>query len=43
MQVRGPLKVDYLIVGSGLTGAVIARSLTDAGCDVLVVERRPHV
>jgi UDP-galactopyranose mutase len=34
--------VDYLIVGSGLTGAVLARSLTDAGRDVLVVDRRPH-
>jgi len=34
---------DYLIVGSGLTGAVIARQLTDAGRSVLVVERRPHI
>jgi len=37
------VKVDYLIVGSGLTGAVIARMLTDAGEEVLVVERRPHL
>lgn len=36
-------RVDYLIVGSGLTGAVIARVLADTGRDVLVVERRPHV
>jgi UDP-galactopyranose mutase len=36
-------KVDYLIVGSGLTGAVIARSLVDAGKDVLVVDRRNHM
>lgn len=36
-------RVDYLIVGSGLTGAVIARVLADAGREVLVVERRPHV
>ena len=35
--------VDYLIVGSGLTGAVIARTLVDAGRDVLVVDRRAHV
>jgi UDP-galactopyranose mutase len=35
--------VDYLIVGSGLTGAVIARMLADAGRDVLVVERRSHL
>jgi len=35
--------VDYLIVGSGLTGAVIARVLFDAGREVLVLERRNHV
>lgn len=34
---------DFLVVGSGLTGAVIARLLHDAGRDVLVVERRHHV
>lgn len=33
----------YLIVGSGLTGSVIARLLTDAGKSVLVVDRRPHL
>ncbi len=37
------MNIDYLIVGSGLTGAVIARILTDAGRDVLVVERRTHL
>lgn len=37
------MNVDYLIVGSGLTGAVIARSLADAGRDVLVVDRRAHM
>jgi UDP-galactopyranose mutase len=36
-------QVDYLIVGSGLTGAVIARALADAGRDVLIVDRRDHV
>ena len=35
-------QVDYLIVGSGLTGAVIARALADAGRDVLIVDRRDH-
>jgi UDP-galactopyranose mutase len=34
---------DYLIVGSGLTGATIARTLVDHGHDVLVLERRTHV
>jgi len=33
---------DYVIVGAGLTGAVIARQLADAGREVLVVDRRPH-
>ncbi|MEO5678485.1 MAG: FAD-dependent oxidoreductase, partial [Acidimicrobiales bacterium] len=34
---------DFVIVGSGLTGAVIARLLADAGREVLVVDRRPHL
>lgn len=34
------MKVDYLIVGSGLTGTTIARHLADAGREVLVVDRR---
>ncbi|MBW2527574.1 MAG: NAD(P)-binding protein [Deltaproteobacteria bacterium] len=37
------LTADYLIVGSGLTGAVIARRLADEGRDVLVLERRSHL
>ena len=37
------ISADYVIVGSGLTGAVIARLLTDAGREVLVLERRAHV
>lgn len=37
------ITVDYLIIGSGLTGAVIARTLKDRGKDVWVVERRNHV
>jgi UDP-galactopyranose mutase len=35
--------IDHLIVGAGLTGAVIARSLAEAGRTVLVVDRRPHM
>jgi len=34
---------EFLIIGSGLTGAVIARQLHDAGHAVLIVERRAHV
>ena len=34
---------EFLIVGSGLTGAVIARTLVDAGRRVLVVDRRSHL
>ena len=34
---------DYLIVGSGLYGAVCARELSDAGKSVLVVEKRGHI
>jgi UDP-galactopyranose mutase len=37
------MKCDYLIVGSGLTGSTIARLLTDAGRDVLVLDRRAHM
>jgi len=38
-----PLSADYVIVGSGLTGATIARFLADAGRDVVVLDRRPHL
>ena len=34
---------DFLVIGSGLTGATIARMLSDAGREVLVLERRNHV
>lgn len=37
------MRVDYLIVGAGLTGATMARSLADAGREALLVDRRPHV
>jgi UDP-galactopyranose mutase len=37
------LNVDFLVIGSGLTGATIARTLVDAGCEVLVLERRDHL
>ena len=34
---------DYLIVGAGLYGAVMARELTDAGRRVLVIDKRDHI
>lgn len=37
------MDIDHLIVGSGLTGAVIARTLVDAGQSVLVVDRRSDI
>lgn len=37
------LMYDYLIVGSGLFGAVFAREAKRAGKSVLVLERRDHV
>lgn len=36
------VEADILIVGSGLTGATIARLLHDIGYSVLVLERRGH-
>lgn len=35
--------VDYLIVGTGLTGSTLARLLTDAGYEVLMLDRREHL
>ncbi len=37
------MKYDYLIVGSGLYGAVCAHELTKRGKTCLVVEKRPHI
>ena len=35
--------MDYLVIGAGLTGAVIARKLADHGNKVMIWERRTHI
>ena len=40
---RGKAMYDYLVVGSGLYGAVFAREMTDAGKKVLVIDKRPNI
>ena len=37
------IKTDVAIVGSGVTGALLAETLTDAGLDVAIVDRRGPV
>ncbi len=37
------MQFDFVIVGSGLTGATIARLLSDKGFKVVVLERRSHI
>lgn len=35
--------IDFLIVGAGLYGATIARLLTDAGFNCLIIDKRDHI
>lgn len=35
--------MNYLVVGAGLTGSVIARELAEAGHNVVVLDKRDHV
>lgn len=37
------IKADFVIVGSGLTGATIARILTDHKQDVVILDRKNHI
>ena len=37
------MKYDYLIVGAGLFGATFARTMTDAGKSVIVIDKRNHI
>ncbi len=41
LPLRG--KYDLIVVGAGLFGSTVARLATDAGMDVLVIEKREHV
>jgi UDP-galactopyranose mutase len=34
---------DYLIVGAGFSGSVLAERLASSGCRVLLTDRRPHI
>lgn len=36
-------KYDYLIVGAGLSGCVIARELAEKGYSVMIIDKRNHV
>lgn len=36
-------RADFLVVGAGFAGSVVARELADAGRSVLVIDRRPHI
>lgn len=38
-----PSSPTTLVVGAGFAGAVVARELADAGREVLVIDRRPHL
>ena len=35
--------IDYLIIGAGLSGSVIARELTDKGYKCVILEKRDAV
>jgi UDP-galactopyranose mutase len=35
--------IDYLVVGAGFAGAVVAERLASAGASVVVLDRRAHV
>ena len=37
------MQYDWIIVGAGITGAVAARTLAEAGKNVLILEKRDHI
>ena len=42
MKFRGRDAVDFVVVGSGAAGGVVAKELTAAGFSVVVFEQGPH-
>jgi len=37
------MKVDFLVVGAGFSGSVVAERLANYGFDVLIIDQRPHI
>ena len=37
------MKYDYIVVGAGLAGGILARKLAESGKRILIVERRNHI
>lgn len=37
------MKYDYIVVGAGLAGGILARKLAESGKRILIVERRNHM
>ena len=35
--------MKILVIGAGLSGAVIARELADSGHEVIIIDKRPHI
>ncbi len=43
LSLNVPAPFDYLIVGAGFAGSVLAERLANTGARVLIVDRRPHI
>ncbi len=37
------MKVNFLVVGAGFSGSVVAERLANHGFDVLIIDQRPHI